>query len=261
MIGLRPALWAEFLKVRRSKMLWLTALALSLGPLAGALFMFVLQDPDRARNAGLVNAKAAVLAGNADWPTYASMLEQAVAIGGLVVFGIVVTWIFGREHSDHTAKDLLALPVGRETLVLAKYIVAAAWSLSLGVLAALLALTLGTALGLERGSAALARDAAMAIAGVTGSTILLVLPFGWVASAGRGYLPAIGAIFLCIFLAQVIAALGWGAFFPWSVPALAAGMAGPDAARLGIGSGLLVVIVGTIGVVLTLIHWHSADQA
>ena len=44
-----PALWVEFQKVRRSKTLWITALAFSLVTVIGGLFMFILKDPERAR--------------------------------------------------------------------------------------------------------------------------------------------------------------------------------------------------------------------
>jgi ABC-2 type transport system permease protein len=37
------------------------------------------------------------------------MLAQGIAIGGLFVFGFIMSWIFGREYTDRTMKDLLAL--------------------------------------------------------------------------------------------------------------------------------------------------------
>jgi ABC-2 type transport system permease protein len=51
-------------------------------------------------------------------------------------------------------------------------------------------------------------------------TVLLIAPFALVASAGRGYLAAVGAIFAAVFVAQVVVLLGYGQYFPWSVPAL-----------------------------------------
>jgi ABC-2 type transport system permease protein len=261
MIGLRAALWAEFLKVRRSKMPWLTALGFSLAPLVGALFMVVLRDPEWARGAGLLNAKAQALSSTADWRGYVSMVQQAVAVGGGLIFGLIVTWVFGREFSDRTVTDLLALPVPRHAIVLAKFVVVAAWSLALVLLVSVLGLGLGTALALEGGSVALARETAGTLALVGSLTLLLVLPFAWVASATRGYLPTVGAMFLVTFATQVLAALGWGAYFPWAVPALAAGAAGPEAARLGGESYLLVAVAGLAGVASALAQWRFADQA
>ena len=45
---------------------------------------------------------------------------------------------------------------------------------------------------------------------------------------GRGYLPGVAVMFLTVLTAQVVAVLGYGAWFPWSVPSLVAGAAGPD---------------------------------
>lgn len=46
----------ELLKLRRSKVPWLTWLAFSVAPVAGGLFMWILKEPDRARALGLLVA-------------------------------------------------------------------------------------------------------------------------------------------------------------------------------------------------------------
>jgi len=46
---------------------------------------------------------------------------------GLVMFGFITSWVFGREYSDHAVKDLLALPVPRSSIVIAKFMVIAVW--------------------------------------------------------------------------------------------------------------------------------------
>ena len=102
----------EALKVFRSRILWITIVAFLMLPLAGGFFMFILKDPELARSSGLISAKAH-LAGTADWPSYLQFLAQGVSAGGLFVFGFVSSWVFGREYSDRTVKDLLALPIPR----------------------------------------------------------------------------------------------------------------------------------------------------
>ena len=260
MTGFGAALWVEALKARRSKAIWLTALGFALLPLVGALFMLIIRDPEWARQAGLLNAKARALSGAADWPSYWSLVEQATAAGGLLVFGLVATWVFGREYSDHTAKDLLALPTAREAIVAAKLVLVAAWSLLLAAMGFALTLALGTLLGLPGGSPGLLADAARTVAVVAAMTVVVLPPFAWAASAGRGYLPPVGAMFLVVFLGQILATLGWGAYFPWSVPPLAAGAAGPEAAELGVESYVAVLLAGLVGVVGTLARWRFADQ-
>src|SRR5215213_11758730 len=120
MSNFSSALWSEALKARRSKVPWLAAVGFTLAPLMDGLFMFIMKDPERAREMGLLSVKAQLAMSIADWTTFFSVLTQAIAVGGAIVFSIVTAWIFGREFSDHTAKDLLALPTSREKIVTAK---------------------------------------------------------------------------------------------------------------------------------------------
>src|SRR5687768_16505779 len=113
MKGFFSALWAEALKVRCSKVPVFTTLGFALVPLIDGLFMIILKDPEAARSMGLITIKAQVLAGVADWPTFFSILAQAVAVGGAILFAIITAWVFGREFTDRTAKELLALPTSR----------------------------------------------------------------------------------------------------------------------------------------------------
>src|SRR5689334_11688137 len=149
------ALWTEALKARRSKVPWLTALGFSLAPLVDGLFMIILKDPERARTMGLISAKAQLAAGVADWPTLLGMLAQATAVGGALLFTLVTTWVFGREFSDHTAKELLALPTSRAAIVGAKFVVISTWAAGLTVLVFVLGLGVGAAVGLPGWSMAL----------------------------------------------------------------------------------------------------------
>ena len=261
MNNLRQAVWVEWLKARRSRVPLLTALGFLLAPLAGGFIMLVLKDPELARRLGLISAKAQLSGGSADWPAYLNLLAQATAVGGILLFGLVGSWVFGREFSDRTAKDLLALPTARSSIVLAKFGVVAAWTAGLVglivlaglIVGALLALPLGTPEVFVRGIAVIAITAAL--------TILLVTPIAFFASAGHGYLPALGVSMLALVLAQLIAVAGWGEFFPWSIPALFAGLSRDSVGDLSLISYLIVIVTGALGLVGTFAWWELADQA
>ena len=255
------AVWAEALKLRRSKVPLFTALGLSIAPVVDGLFMIILKDPEAARSMGLIGSKAQLVAGVADWPTFFNVLGQAVAVGGAIVFAIITAWVFGREFSDRTAKELLALPTPRESIVAAKFLVIAGWTLALTVLVFLIGLVVGSLVDIPGWSLDLLRSAIVDVVGAGVLTILL-LPFvAYFAGIGHGELPPIGWTILTVALAQIAAVTGWGDWFPWSVPALFSGAAGPRAELIGAHSYVIVILAGLAGLVLTFQWWRTTDHA
>ncbi len=260
MNGLLPAFWAEALKARRSRAIWLTAAGFMMLPLVGGLMMIILKDPVRAREMGLISAKAQLAAGVADWPTFFGLLTQGIAIGGAIVFAMVTAWVFGREFSDRTAKDLLALPTSRAAIVAAKFILIAWWALGLALLVFAAGLAMGNAVVIPGWSADLTWRSFWAFLAVA-LLDLMLLPFvALFASMGRGYMAPLGWAFLSVFLAQIAAILGWGDWFPWSVPALFSGMAGPRAGDLGLHSYVAITLAFVTGLVATFFWWQRADH-
>ena len=255
------ALWAETLKARRSKVTLLIALGISLLPAVSGLFMIILKDPDRARSLGLIGVKAQLAAGVADWPTLFLMLRQGSAIGGGVLFVLIPAWVFGREFSDHTAKELLALPTSRESIVGAKFVLIAFWILTLTLWIFVLGVVIGLLVDIPGWSLPLLQTNFWSLMVIALLNYMLMPLAALIASLGRGYLPPIGWAFLTLALAQVMVVLGWGDWFPWSVPALYSGMAGPDAGLPGVGSFAMVAAAFLVGVSATFIWWRQADQS
>ncbi|MGD2079154.1 MAG: ABC transporter permease [Chloroflexota bacterium] len=255
MTNFKGAVWVETLKFRRSKMFLLSLLGFLLIPLMGGFFMLILKDLDFARRVGLISAKAQMLAGAADWPTFLNLLAQAIAIGGIILFGFVGSWVFGREYADHTVKDLLALPTPRSEIVLAKFVVVMGWSAVVTVVIYLVGLGVGAAVGLPPAAVGVLWQGTITIAVAAVLTISLVTPIAFVASAGHGYLPPLGAAVLAIFLGQIVAVIGYGEYFPWAIPALYA-----QGSPVGTASYLIVCVTGIVGIVGTLLWWQRVDQ-
>src|SRR5688572_21150373 len=254
------ALWAEALKARRSKVPLLASIGFTLAPLMDGLFMFIMKDPERAREMGLLSVKAQLAMSTADWSTFFSVLTQAIAVGGVIVFSIVTAWDFGREYSDHTAKDLMALPTSREKIVAAKLIVISAWVLVTILWIYLIGLIVGNLVDIPGWTNGLAWNSFLEVLVTAGMTLLLMTPVAFIASMGRGYLPPLAWAVLTIFFSQIIAATGWGDWFPWSVPALYSGVVGPRSEQLGIHSYVLVMLAGIAGFAATFWWWLNADQ-
>ena len=260
MNGLSAAIRVESLKIRRAYVPWLAALGFTLAPLMDGLFMFIMKDPERAREMGLLSVKAQLAMSTADWTTFFSVLSQAVAIGGVIVFSIVTAWVFGREFSDHTAKDFMALPTSREKIVAAKLIVISAWVVAVSIWIFLVGLVVGRLVDIPGWTNRLLWESFRDILATAAMTLLLMTPVAFIASMGRGYLPPLGWAVLTIFFSQIIAATGWGDWFPWSVPALFSGVVGPRAEQLGVHSYILVILAGILGLLATSWWWLSADQ-
>jgi ABC-2 type transport system permease protein len=256
------ALWAETLKARRSKVPLLTAAAFSMLPLVAGLFMFILKDPERARAMGLISVKAQLFtAGVADWPAFFDVLLQGIGIAGTILYAFIIAWVFGREFSDHTVKELLALPTPRWSIVGAKFVLTATWTMALALFVLILGFGVGRAVSISGWSLELSWQSSVDLM-VTAVLSFMLMPFvALFASVGRGYLPGLGWAFLTLALGQIAAVMGWGDWFPWSVPPLFSGMAGARAEMLGWHSYVLVVLTFAAGVAITVIWWRSADQA
>jgi len=253
--NLSQAVWIELLKARRTKMLLFTTLGFSLIPLVGGLFMIILKDPQLARRIGLISVKAEITMGSADWPSYLGFLSLAIAASGIILFGFIVSYVFGREYSDRTVKDLLALPTSRSTIVLAKFVIVGSWSLVLTLLVLLLGFVVGILVGLPPVSSQMLWQGSINVSITAVLTILLVTPIAFFASAGRGYIPPMVAAFLAMAIAQVVAVLGWGEFFPWAIPGLYS-----QGEELGILSYVILMLTSLAGFAGTFLWWELADQ-
>ncbi len=261
MNGFAPALWAEALKARRSKVLPLTAAAVMILPVVDGLFMFILKDPERAKSMGLINTKAQITAAVADWPTFFQVLLMGTAIAGAIIFAFIAAWVFGREHSDRTAKELLALPTRREAIVAAKLALIAIWTLGLTLLIFVVGLGVGALADIPGGSAALIRDSFGSLLAIAALTLLLMPFVALFASAGRGYLLPLGWAILTIAAAQISGVLGWADWFPWAVPGLLVSLTGAAVGPIPAHSLIIVLLAFFIGTIATFIWWRAADQA
>lgn len=254
MKGMTASFSCELLKVWRSKILWISVIVFSIIPVAGGFFMFVMKNPEFAHKAGLLAAKAE-LSGIADWPSYYSFLSQGVAGGGLLLFGFLVSWTFGREYSDRTLKDLMALPISRIYIVLSKFLLVLLWCIFLSILVFVLGLVVGNIVGLPGWRPDLINQE-LGIFGISAAlSIALCTPVAFFACVGKGYLPPLGFMLLAMVFAQIIGATGYGGYFPWAVPVMYS-----SGKPLEGASFIVVVLTSIIGLIGTSLWWRFADH-
>lgn len=255
---LLAAIQAEWLKIRKSKMIWITMAAFTIAPVMGGFFMFVLKDPELAESTGLLGAKAQIQ-GDANWPNYFSLLAQTIAVGGIIIFGFVTSWVFGREYTDRTVKDLLALPYPNSFIVIAKYVVSILASLLLTIHVVVIGCLLGWIIDFPGWSLIVALDGLQLILITMILTIALSTPVAFFACYGRGYLAPLGFVVAMVVFSQLIAAVGYGEYFPWAVPALYSGISGIDPV-LSVASVATVILTSIVGFGATLTWWAFAEQ-
>jgi ABC-2 type transport system permease protein len=254
------AFWCEALKARRSRLTLLTAAGFLLLPLAGGLFMVILKNPAQAQAWGLISTKAQLSVGVADWPAYFGMLLQGMAIGGAILFALITSWVFGREFSDHTAKEIMALPTSRATIVSAKFVLLALWTMALTGLVVVVGLGVGKAVGIPGWSSALAWTSIRSMLSVAFFTFLLTPFVALVASWGRGYLPPMGWTIVSLVFANIAALLGWGDWFPWAIPVMVSGMVKSQAGAAELHSYVVISLAFSAGLAATVAWWQRADQ-
>jgi len=251
----------EFLKLHRSKVTWLSLAALSLGPLAVALFMWIVREPGRARQLGLLGSKADLAGISATWPSFFSMLAMIVGMGGLLLLAFIVAFIFAREYVEGTAKNLLALPVGRHWIVLAKLAVAGVWWAALVVAVVIETLLIGLAMALPGFSWAVAGGGARDVVVVAAVVFMLAPVVAWIATLARGYLAPLGFALAMLVLAQVFGKTGWGPWFPWSIVASFVGSVGGRVAPVATQSFVVVLLAFLAGIAATIAQLRYADSA
>jgi len=251
----------EFVKLRRSKVTWATLAGLSMGPLGIALFMWIVREPGRAAQLGLIGTKANLSGLEATWPAYFEMMTLIVGVGGMLLLAFIVAYLFGREYDDATAKNMLVLPIGRHWFAIAKLAVAAAWWAALVVAVLGESLLIGVALGLPGFSAEIAaRGIANALL-AAGISYLIVPVIAWITVWSKGSSAPIGFAIAMMALGNLFGKTGWAEWFPWSIVPLMVGLVGrPQTMPPGSYAVLALTFVAGVGATIAQLRWSDNAQ-
>ena len=261
MPGQLQAFIAEVKKNRHARITWITFAAFALAPVFGALIMYLMKDNGLEGMSGMLRSKAALYSFSSDWASFLSLLSQAVGVGGILIFGFVAAWLFGREFSDGTAKDLLSLPVSRVKIINAKFAYYFIWCITLALSNLVLGLLSGWALQLPGWQSNLAANNLKIYFLTTLMIIFLNTTVSFFAIAGKGYLAPLGIVVLALVMAQILGAVGLGTYFPWAVPGIFSGSGGADLkSKLDAISYGILIAAGIAGYFGTILWWKYADQ-
>jgi ABC-2 type transport system permease protein len=256
-------LGAELLKLRRSKVTWISFIFYAFFALMAAFVLWIVKNPDAARSLGLVGQKASFASSGitADWRGLFTFFAEMNIAGGMIVLSLIVIFLFGREYIEGTAKNMLALPIRRFYFVAAKFLVAALWFALLTVFLLAESLLLGRLLALgavppglfarEGGSILLAALLVFALQGLV----------AWVTVESGGYLAPFGYTIATLFVGNLMIRTDWAAWCPWSIVALLGGLAGPRRESADPVSILILALTFALGFALTLRHEVLADNS
>jgi len=241
---MRPSLWAEAVKLAGSAVgrVGSVAVAVGIAVLSGAMLAAAASgDPQLLAKLGP--------AATQDWSGFLLAAAQITSAGGLIGFGVVLSWIFGREFGDGTITGLFALPVRRSTIALAKLFVYAMWATAMSLLLAALLLLVGLVAGLGP----LTADSWTALARQTGLGIMtaaIAAPVAWAATLGRSVLAGVSVAIGLVVLAQISVLAGAGGWVPLASPALWAMSSGQAVTLLQIG-----LVLPYVGVFMLATAW------
>lgn len=248
----------ETRKILRSPLFPLTVAGVALMPVLLGILVFVRLHPHLAGNA-ILQAKSALLAGDGDWASFLALGATMMSGGILFVSGLAASWIFGREFTDRTTKDLLALPIHRGVVAIGKFAALSFWCLCLLAAAGASLLLVGRLLGLSSWSA----DGALRGMGVLAIASAMSLGLGTVpaslACATRGTFAPMAFVFLAIVLVNFMGLLGLEPYYPWGIPLAFSSHAMRGVETLSL-SFLAVAATSLAGLAFNLWWWRWADH-
>ncbi|MBN2532322.1 MAG: ABC transporter permease [Spirochaetales bacterium] len=253
------SLGIEILKIRKSMIFRITAGFSVFISLIMGMFMYFIMHPD-ILPPGLLKTKVNLATVAADWPSYFDFLLMLISAIGIILFGFIISWIFGREYADKTIKDILSLPASRTAIVLSKLIAAAIWCMLCYVLILLVSLGTGALIDLPLWSTKLLLDFIRTSFIITCLLLLLCPPTAYVASTGRGYLAPIGFVIICMGLANLFGNIGLGAYFPWTIPMLYSNAIEGPGSELSVVSYIILSLTCLAGITGTIVQWNYTDQ-
>ncbi len=247
----------EWVKLKRQPIVWISFITILVGPLMGMLFMGILSHPEWAEKSPLLANKANAMSIIVNWDSYFQVQLQALAVGGMLIFGFISAWMFGKEYADRTHTLWLSLPTSRTRIITAKFLVLTLWGVSLVFTQICATILFGLVSSLPGWDTMSILPWMNHMFTIFILLWLLCLPIAWMASIGKGYMAPLGFLILAIVLAQLLGAIGCGAWFPWSIPAIHAGMIQEPIYWV---QYLLVVLTGSSGAWGTYFWWKKKDQ-
>ena len=252
------AIAAEWMKLKHLHAVTWSATLFVFMPLMLAFMLYLGKTPEMATSSGMFSMKTGMFV-DYEWNGFFMAVLQAGAGLGMVGSGFVISFVFGREYSENTMKDLLALPTQRWKIVSAKFIISFMWSLLLLMVMLLVVLVSGWILDLQA-EVQLVWDMSMKFMLMSLMTVMITAPFAILASVFKGIMAPLAACIIALIVGNLVTTIGMGPFFPWTIPALSALAFEDPGMNVGIIGNVIYICTLVAGIWGTIKYWQVADH-
>jgi ABC-2 type transport system permease protein len=148
------------------------------------------------------------------------LFETIIFVAGEIGFGFVTSWMFGREYTEHTVKDLLALPSPRFMLILSKFIILFIFFFVLSMLCFIIPCFVGMIKYPDAYTLKIIIEYAISHIIITLILISINTPLAFIAICSCGYLLPIGFLISVFIVGVIINNAGYGLYYPWMMPSV-----------------------------------------
>jgi bacitracin transport system permease protein len=233
----------EFLKIKRSPLIMMSIMGISITPLL----------------LGLIFPKTA---DGLESVTFTSFLENVQLLNlmlmGILMFGLITSYVFSKEFEEDTLKSTLVIPIRRSRLLLDKFLVVFVWILSLLFINVIEVIVICMIWGVE---------------GVTLSSI--VAAFGLALRDGLIFLPLLTPIvFVTLLIRRYVAGIVFSisvvvinmvalnsevyyAYYPYTIPLFLTGPV-PEEMIISVPISILILLgTGLLGAIGSVVYFRK----
>lgn len=231
----------EFLKLKRSNIFLLSLMGAILPPLL--MFIAVIAF-DEAQTFDLL---------------FTNVNMYLSALFAVLLFAIMISYLFGREYTEHTLKSMLTIPISRGEFLLSKYVMFLVWILILTVVTSVSTTVFGFVAGLSGFTLNLFIDSFVQLLYANVLLFLTFSPFVFLSLFITNMVPAMvgGAGLTLVNL--MIYGQTWAPYVPWVCPYLiASGEIAEYATSVSVSYGIILATF-IIGLTISYIYFTKMD--
>ena len=235
----------EFLKIKRSPLILMSVLGISIVPLLMAMIF--------PKNTGGI-----------DGVTFTTFLDDVQMLNlmlmGILMFGLITSYVFSKEFEENTLKSTLAIPIRRSRLLLDKFLVVFVWMLSLLIINVIESIFICMIWGVE-GVTLSSITAALGRA-ILDSLIFIPLltPIVFVTLLVRRYVAGIVfSISVVVINMVAINSEIYYAYYPYTIPLFLTGPI-PEEMSISVPISILILLgTGLLGAIASVIYFQKAS--